>query len=93
MDFLSEYKNKSYNQIYMYYKNLPDVSYIALVAALKSNFKYDKDLIKELLHKQYMDNNFYLLIDIGELEFNGQINPYLREGIQRIPHCRMLDIC
>ena len=79
MDFLSEYKNKSYNQIYMYYKNLPDVSYIALVAALKSNFKYNKDLIKELLHKQYMDNNFYLLIDIGELEFNGQINPYLRE--------------
>ncbi len=79
MDFLSEYKNESYNQIYMYYKDLPDVSYIALVAALKSNFKYDKVLIKELLHKQYMDNNFYLLIDIGELEFNGQINPYLRE--------------
>lgn len=79
MDFLSEYKNESYNQIYTYYKNLPDVSYIALLAALKSNFKYDKDLIKELLDKQYINNNFYILIDIGELEFNRQINPHLRE--------------
>lgn len=79
MDFLSEYRNQSYNQIYLYYKGLPNTSYIALVAALKSNFKYNKVLIKELLHQQYTDNNFYLLIDIGELEFNGQINPYLRE--------------
>lgn len=79
MDFLSEYRNDNYNHIYLYYKRLPDASYIALVAALKSNFKYDNTLIKELLHKQYTDNNFYLLIDIGELEANGQINPYLRE--------------
>lgn len=79
MDFLSEYRNESYNQIYLYYKGLPNNSYIALVAALKSNFKYDNTLIKGILHKQYTDNNFYLLIDIGELEFNGLINPYLRE--------------
>lgn len=79
MDFLSEYKNESYYQIYMYYKDLPADSYIALFAALKSNFKFDIDLIKALLHKQYIDNNFYLLIDIGELEFKGQINPYIRE--------------
>ena len=79
MDFLSEYRNESYNQIYQYYKGLPNTSYIALVAALKSNFEYDYTLIKKLLHKQYADNNFYLLIDIGELEFSGQINPYLRE--------------
>lgn len=79
MEFLSEYSNESYNRIYLYYKELSNTSYIALVAALKSNFKYDNTLIKELLHKQYTDNNFYLLIDIGELEFNGQINPYLRE--------------
>lgn len=36
MDFLSEYRNESYNQIYLYYKGLPNNSYIALVAALKS---------------------------------------------------------
>ena len=35
MDFLSEYRNESYNQIYQYYKGLPNTSYIALVAALK----------------------------------------------------------
>jgi hypothetical protein len=80
MNFLSEYRNESYNQIYLYYKELPNTSYIALVAALKSNFKYDNTLIEGLLHKQYTDNNFYLLIDIGELEVNGQINPYLREN-------------
>lgn len=79
MDFLSEYRNESYNQIYLYYKGLSNTSYIALVAALKSNFKYDNTLIKGFLHKQYTDNNFYLLIEIGELEFNGLINPYLRE--------------
>ena len=36
-------------------------------------------MIKEILHKQYADNNFYLLIDIGEIEFEGKINPHLRE--------------
>lgn len=79
MDFLSEYRNESYNKIYQYYKRMPSADYIALVAALKSNFEYDYTLIKEILHKQYTDNNFYLLIDIGELEFSGQINPHLRE--------------
>lgn len=79
MDFLSEYKNESYHQIYQYYKGLQKGSYIALVAALKSNFEYDYTLVKGFLHEQYTDNNFYLLIDIGELEFSGQINPYLRE--------------
>lgn len=79
MEFLSEYRNDSYNKIYEYYKEIPNVTYIALVAALKSNFEYNHTLIKEVLHKQYLDNNFYLLIDIGELEVNGQINPHLRE--------------
>lgn len=79
MDFLSEYRNGSYNKIYQYYKGMFDTAYIALVAALKSNFEYDQTLIKRILHKQYIDNNFYLLIDIGELEFSGQINPHLRE--------------
>lgn len=79
MDFLSEYKNESYKNIYLYYKSIPDISYMALTAALKSNFEYNQTLIKEILHKQYVDSNFYLLIDIGELEFSGQINPYLRE--------------
>lgn len=79
MDFLSEYRNESYNKIYQYYKRMSNTAYIALVAALKSNFEYDHTLIKEMLHKQYTDNNFYLLIDIGELEFSGQINPHLRE--------------
>lgn len=80
MEFLSEYKNESYNKIYNYYKNMLDTSYIALIAAFKSNFKYDNKLIEEILHEQYINNNFYLLIAIGELEFNGQINPYLREN-------------
>lgn len=79
MDFLSEYRNESYNKIYQYYKGMLDTAYIALVAALKSNFEYDHTLIKRILHKQYIDNNFYLLINIGELEFSGQINPHLRE--------------
>ena len=79
MDFLSKYKNESYYKIYVYYKELPNTSYIALLAALKSNFKYDSFLIKQLLHNQYKNNNFYILIDIGELEFNEQVNPYLRE--------------
>ena len=79
MDFLSVYKNESYYKIYQYYKNMYDTAYIALVAALKSNFEYDHILVKEILHRQYIDNNFYLLIDIGELEFSGQVNPYLRE--------------
>lgn len=79
MDFLSEYRNESYKKIYQYYKRMPNISYIALVAALKSDFKYDNTLITDILHKQYTDNNFYLLIDIGDLEFNGQINPHLRE--------------
>lgn len=79
IDFLSEYRNESYNKIYQYYKGMPDADYIALIAVLKSNLEYDHTLIKEILHKQYTDNNFYLLIDIGELEFSGQINPHLRE--------------
>lgn len=79
MDFLSEYRNESYFKIYQYYKETYNTAYIALAAALKSNFEYDYTLIKSILHKQYTDNNFYLLIDIGELEFNGQINPHLRE--------------
>lgn len=88
MDYLSKYRNESYNQIYLYFKGLPNTSYIALVAALKSNFRYDNTLIRELLRKQYTDNNFYLLIDIGELEFNGQINPYLREDEECLLYLR-----
>lgn len=80
MEFLSEYNNESYSKIYLYYKYLPDTSYIALAAAFKSNFQYDNILIEEILHKQYTDNNFYLLIALGELEFNGQVNPHLREN-------------
>lgn len=79
LDFLAEYKNQSYEKIYQYFKEMLDVSYIALVAALKSNFNYEHNLIKEILHKQYVEGNFYLLIDIGEMEFSGQINPHLRE--------------
>lgn len=79
MDFLSEYINESYKKIYQYYKDMSDTSYLALIAALKSDFEYDYSRIKEILHKQYEDNNFYLLIDIGELEFEGKINPHLRE--------------
>lgn len=82
MEFLSEYKNESYHQIYQYYIGLPNMAYIALVAALKSNFKYDNAVIKKVLHKQYKDNNFYILIELGELEFNGLINPYLREDTE-----------
>lgn len=78
LDFLSEYRNESYKKIYQYYKEL-SASYIALVAALKSDFEYDYSRIKSILHKQYLDNNFYLLIDIGEMESKGQINPHLRE--------------
>lgn len=80
MDFLSEYKNKSYYKIYQYYKDMYDNAYIALIAALKSDFKYDHILIEDILHRQYTNNNFYLLVDIGELEFSGQINPNLREN-------------
>lgn len=79
MEFLSEYKNESYKKIYQYFKGLFNTSYIALVAAMKSDFEYDQSMIKKLLHKQFSDNNFYLLIDIGEMEFRGQINPHLRE--------------
>lgn len=79
MDFLSEYRNESYKKIYQYYKGMFNTSYIALIAALKSDFEYDHSMIKEILHKQYADNNFYLLIDIGEIEFEGKINPHLRE--------------
>lgn len=79
MDFLSKYRNESYYKIYQFYKETYDTAYIALVAAIKANFEYDSELIKRILHRQYVDNNFYLLIDIGELEFNGQINPHLRE--------------
>lgn len=79
MDFLVEEKNESYNKIYQYYKEMPDMSYIALVAALKSNVQYDHVWLKNTLHKQYEDNNFYWLIDIGKFEFNGQINSRLRE--------------
>lgn len=56
-----------------------DYSYIALIAALKSDFEYEQNLVKEILHKQYADGNFHLLIDIGEMEFNGQINSHLRD--------------
>ena len=80
IDFLGSYSNVSYNKIYHYYKGMTNTSYIALVAAFKSNFQYDHNLIGNILHKQYADNNFYLLIAIGELEFDGQINPHLREN-------------
>lgn len=79
LEFLAEYKNASYEKIYIYFKGMLDADYIALVAALKSDFVYDHRLIKEILHKQYAEGNFYLLIDIGEIEFDGQINPHLRE--------------
>lgn len=79
LEFLSEYKNESYKKIYQYYKGMVHDSYIALVAALKANFEYDHHLIKDILHKQYTDSRFYLLIDIGEMEIRGQINPHLRE--------------
>lgn len=79
LELLAEYKNSSYEKIYIYFKDMLDVDYIALVAALKSDFAYDNRLIKEILHKQYAERNFYLLIDIGEIEFEGQINPHLRE--------------
>lgn len=79
LECLAEYKNASYEKIYNYFKGMLDTNYIALVAALKSDFSYDHRLIKEILHKQYDDGKFYLLIDIGEIEFAGQINPHLRE--------------
>ena len=79
LELLAEYKNASYEKIYIYFKDMLDVDYIALVAALKSDFAYDNRLMKEILHKQYAEGNFYLLIDIGEIEFDGQINPHLRE--------------
>lgn len=79
LECLAEYKNASYEKIYNYFKRMLDTNYIALVAALKSDFSYDHRLIKEILHKQYDDGKFYLLIDIGEIEFAGQINPHLRE--------------
>lgn len=79
LDFLGEYKNQSYEKIYHYFKRMLDDSYIALMAALKSDFAYEHNLIKEILHKQYAESNFYLLIDIGEMEFYGQINPHLRD--------------
>lgn len=79
LECLTEYKNASYEKIYNYFKGMLDTNYIALVAALKSDFSYDHRLIKEILHKQYDDGKFYLLIDIGEIEFAGQINPHLRE--------------
>ena len=62
IDFLGSYSNVSYNKIYHYYKGMTNTSYIALVAAFKSNFQYDHNLIGNILHKQYADNNFYLLI-------------------------------
>lgn len=80
LDFLPEYKNESYKKIYLYYKGMFHDSYIALVAALKSDFEYDHNLIEEILHRQYIDGRFYLLIDIGEMEIRGHINPYLREN-------------
>ena len=39
LDFLSNYKNESYKKIYQYYKRFSSVSYIALFAALKSDFE------------------------------------------------------
>ena len=79
LEFLAEYKNASYEKIYYYFKGMLDTAYIALVAALKSNFAYEHNRIAEILHKQYAEGNFYLLIDIGEMEFCGQINPHLRD--------------
>lgn len=79
LDFLSEYKNASYEKIYIYFKGISDFDYIALVASLKSDFSYDHNEIKRILHKQYDEGNFYLLIDIGEMEFHAQINPHLRD--------------
>lgn len=79
MDFLSEEKNESYNKIYQHYKEISTMSYMALVSALKSNVRYDHSWLKNTLHQQYENNNFCWLIDIGELEFNNQINPRLRE--------------
>lgn len=79
LEFLAEYKNQSYQIIYNHFKRMSECSYIALIAALKSDFEYEQNLVKEILHKQYSDGNFHLLIDIGELEFNGQINSHLRE--------------
>lgn len=79
IDFLSEYKTESYLKIYQYYKEMPNNEYIALMAALKSDFEYDYTLMTNILHKQYTDHNFPLLIDIGDFESNGQINPHLRE--------------
>ena len=80
MNFLSQYKSESYYKIYQYYKRINDIDYIALLAALKSDFEYDHSLIEEILHRQYANNNFYLLIDIGEIDYSGQINLHLREN-------------
>lgn len=78
LDFLSEYKNDCYKKIYNYYQNIPKFSYIALVAALKSDFKYDNSMLSRILHNQYLECNFYILVLIGEMELTNQINPYLR---------------
>ena len=88
VEFLSEYKSSSYNKIFTYYKNMNNYEYLALAAALKSDFNFDFNFLISELHKQYQTNNFYLLISLGELEKSGKINPLIRENKEGLFYLR-----
>lgn len=88
IEFLSEYKSATYKKIYMYYKNLYGHEYLSLVAALKSDFDFDFEFLINEMHKQYQENNFYLLISLGELEKSERINPTIRESKEGLFYLR-----
>lgn len=79
MECLSEYRNQTYQKIYTHYKSINKDGGIALIAILKSNCSFDSKSVITILHEQCKQNNFYTLIDIGELELSGHINPNARE--------------
>ncbi len=80
LDFLSEYKNESYEKIYRYYKNDFEYYYLAVMAALKSNLKFNSDFLIEKMHTMYENHYFYLFIHLGNLELFKTINPEIRES-------------
>lgn len=80
LDFLSEYKNESYEKIYRYYKNDFEHYYLAVMAALKSNLKFNSDFLIEKMHEMYQNHYFYSFIYLGNLELFKTINSEIRES-------------
>lgn len=82
-DYLTEYTDTNLSKIYNHYLNISNYKYLSLCAAVQSNFEVDIEFVCNQLKKQYQEGSFYLLISLGELDFQNRINLHIRKD----KHC------